>query len=128
MVLRLRVSSPDDWRDAKCRIVGVTAEYDPFFDDQDEALVFCNGEADGVVCPIREECLRFALTNNHKEGVWGGCSELTRRALRKRWPLQGKTPRPQWRWMSEQEALKGLRLSDLLAEDEDEDDDEEDFP
>lgn len=124
MVLRLRIEPPDMWQDAKCQIVGVTADYDPFFDDMDEAMVFCNGEADGVVCPIRERCLVFALTNNLKEGVWGGCSELTRRALRKRWPLQTREPRPEWRWMTQQEALRGVRLTDLLAEDEEEEEEE----
>jgi Transcription factor WhiB len=128
MVLRLRIPPPD-WREAKCRIVGVTGDYDPFFDDMPEALVFCNGEADGAVCPIREACLLFALTNNLREGVWGGCSELTRKALRKRWPLQGRVPRPEWRFMTELEALRGVRLADLLAEeDEDDDDDEDDYP
>ena len=69
----------------------------------------------------------FSLVNNHREGVWGGCSELTRRALRKRWPLIGKTPRPEWKFMTEEEALHGFRLADLLTEDDDEDDDEGDW-
>ena len=120
MVLRLRIPPPDGWRVAKCRAVGVTREYDPFFDDMDEALDFCNGEADGVVCPMREGCLLFALTNNLKEGVWGGCSELTRRALRKRWPLQGREPRAEWHFMTQEKALHGVRLADLLEEDDDE--------
>ena len=125
MVLRLRTPPPNQWKDAKCRIIGVSADYDPWFDDMDEALIFCNGEADGVVCPIREECLVFACTNNLREGVWGGMSELSRKALRKRWPLIGKTPRPEWVWRTEENALKGVRLADLLAED---DDDDEDLP
>lgn len=125
MVLRLRIPPPGAWKDAKCRVVGVTRNYDPFYDDMDEAMVFCNGEADGVVCPIREECLLFALTNNLSTGVWGGSSELTRRALRRRWPLLGKVPRSEWHWMTEADALHGMRLADLLAEDDDEEDDDE---
>ena len=125
MVLRLRIAPPDSWRLAKCRDIGVTAEYDPWFDDMDEAIVFCNGEVDGVVCPVREECLIYSLTNNLREGIWGGCTELTRKAIRKRWPLTGKVPRPEWGFMTEAEALKGMRLVDLLAEEDD--DDDEDF-
>jgi hypothetical protein len=125
MVLRLRIPPPGNWEEAKCRNVDVSVE-DPFFDDQEEAIIFCNGTVDGVVCPIREGCLEFALTNNHREGVWGGMSELSRKALRKRWPLIGNTPRPEWGWMTEYEALKGVRLPDLLIEDED--DDDEDYP
>ena len=125
MVLRLRIPAPNQWKDAKCAIIGVTADYDPWFDDMDEAIIYCNGTADGVVCPIRHECLIFSLTNNHREGIWGGCSELTRRALRKRWPLTGKVPRPEWHFMTEEEALHGMRLADLLAEPDDDDEDDE---
>lgn len=63
----------------------------------------------------------FALTNNCREGVWGGTDEITRKAIRKRWPLKkGTRPRPEWRWMDQATALAGLdrellRL-ELLAE------------
>jgi hypothetical protein len=78
-------------------------DYDPWFNDEPAALEFCNSPA----CDIRTECLIFALTNNCSTGVYGGMSELDRKALRKRWPLrrgykvQGKTtwdPRPEWEW------------------------------
>jgi len=124
MVLRLRISPPPGpWRNAKCKNIQATVEYDPFFeDDMDEAISFCNGDADGFVCPIRHECLVFALANNHKDGIWGGCSELTRKAMRRRWPLTGKTPRSEWHWMSEKDAMCGVRLADLYAENDDDDD------
>ena len=34
-------------------------------------------------CPVREECLEHALDNNEEYGVWGGTTELERRALKK---------------------------------------------
>jgi transcription factor WhiB len=119
MVLRLRYKAPDNWVNAKCLMFRVTRDADPFFDEEDptDALEFCNGTADGVICPIRHECLMFSLTNNCKEGVWGGTSELTRKAIRKKWPLQrGKVPRPEWQWMPLSQALEGISLTDLLLE------------
>lgn len=33
------------------------------------------------LCPVREECLQFALDNNERFGVYGGLSERERRKL-----------------------------------------------
>ena len=122
MVLNPRIVAPR-WEKGKCHQSVTTRDYDPFFEEMDEALDFCNGDSDGVPCPIRQECMVFALTNNQKEGVWGGTSELTRRAMRRRWPLVGRTPRPEWTWMTEDEAVHGLDPQELLVED-DEDEEE----
>ena len=118
MVLRLREDSPNSWNGAKCHNLTVTEGYDPFFDDNemDEAINFCNGEADGIVCPIREKCLHFALTNNEKFGVWGGTSELTRKAIRKRLPSKGGKPNDGWEWMTEEQSLQGLDRNRLKKE------------
>jgi WhiB family redox-sensing transcriptional regulator len=32
-------------------------------------------------CPVRPECLEFALTIREGHGVWGGLNEMERRAL-----------------------------------------------
>jgi WhiB family transcriptional regulator, redox-sensing transcriptional regulator len=32
-------------------------------------------------CPVRAECLGFALENNERFGIWGGLSERERRKL-----------------------------------------------
>ena len=127
MVLRLRVPAPDNWERAKCRgqvqrLPGDTEIYDPFFieDDGDvqDAVDFCNGTIDDVQCPVRDECLIFALTNNERFGVYGGMTELGRKALRKRWPWQGgKLPRPEWRWYSQEDALALVTPEELAEED-----------
>lgn len=33
------------------------------------------------LCPVREECLSFALNNDEKFGIWGGTTERERRLL-----------------------------------------------
>jgi WhiB family transcriptional regulator, redox-sensing transcriptional regulator len=123
MVLRLRHPPPDDWNDAKCKwpLFPLSRDYDPFFEEEDEdkqdALDFCNGNADGVVCPIRHDCLIFALTNNCKDGIWGGTNEVTRKAIRKRYPPKKHgVPREEWAWTTERDSLKGLSREQILVE------------
>ena len=36
-------------------------------------------------CPVRSDCLQFAITTNQEFGVWGGTSEEERRILRRQW-------------------------------------------
>ena len=36
------------------------------------------------LCPVREDCLQFALESGQDAGVWGGLSEDERRALKRR--------------------------------------------
>lgn len=38
-----------------------------------EALEYCG------ICPVRDECANFALTNSIKHGIWGGMSYRQRR-------------------------------------------------
>jgi WhiB family redox-sensing transcriptional regulator len=67
-----------EWRnDAIC------TQVDPelFFPEKDTgnakaAKDVCKG------CPVRRECLHYALTYNERFGVWGGMSERERRKLR----------------------------------------------
>ena len=72
-----------DWRtDAACR-------------DEDPELFFPIGTTGPAVeqsaaakqvctsCPVREECLEFALATNQDAGIWGGLNEDERRTLRR---------------------------------------------
>lgn len=45
-------------------------------------------------CPVRHECLRFALETNQEAGVWGGTSEDERRVLRRSWRAGRRVPAP----------------------------------
>ena len=33
-------------------------------------------------CPVRQECLEYALSNDERFGIWGGLSERERRRVR----------------------------------------------
>jgi WhiB family redox-sensing transcriptional regulator len=39
-------------------------------------------------CPVRGDCLDFALVTNQESGVWGGATEEERRRLRRSWLAQ----------------------------------------
>lgn len=132
MVLKLREGSPSLWDGAKCHQVTVTSSYDPFFEwedeiDEQETVDFCNGEADGRQCPLRDKCLLFSLVNNEKFGIWGGSKEITRKAIRKKYPAKGGKPNPGWHWMSEEEALEGLDRNKLQRELDEEKRNEDNF-
>ncbi|AQS71192.1 WhiB family transcriptional regulator [Streptomyces pactum] len=74
----------DNWREhAACR----TEDPDLFFPigttgpaalQTEQAKAVCRS------CPVREQCLRWALDTGQSIGVWGGTSELERRALKRR--------------------------------------------
>ena len=59
------------------------ANVDPdlFFPERGEST----SEAKAVcfTCPVREECLEYALRAGEKFGIWGGMSERERRRIRR---------------------------------------------
>ena len=65
-------------RQAACRDM----DTDVFFPLTDEEA----GPAKAVcaTCPVRAECLEFALASRQHDGVWGGLTESERRRLRRR--------------------------------------------
>jgi WhiB family transcriptional regulator, redox-sensing transcriptional regulator len=73
------MSETTSWRDrAACRDV-VSADYDPFFaeskDLQLQAIIICR------TCPVREDCLTFAVRTGQQYGIWGGQPERVVRRL-----------------------------------------------
>ncbi|WP_456946824.1 WhiB family transcriptional regulator [Geodermatophilus sp. SYSU D00697] len=74
--------------DESWRLDALCAETDPeaFFPEKGgstrEAKRVCAG------CPVRSQCLEFALANDERFGIWGGLSERERRRLR----LQRRVP------------------------------------
>jgi WhiB family transcriptional regulator, redox-sensing transcriptional regulator len=68
-----------DWmRQAHC------AQTDPeaFFPEQGRSAR--EGKGVCLACPVRAECLDYALEHNERFGIWGGLTERERRRLRRR--------------------------------------------
>lgn len=92
-----------NWDKAKCEGFSEKHGYDPFYPD----IIDENGEEwydDGTIwaafgdtdpyyeearqicslCPIREECLNYAIENKERWGMWGGSTPIERRRVERR--------------------------------------------
>lgn len=70
----------NDWvKDAACRDL----DPDLFFVYHEAGKSYCNGGELSGPCPVREECLTYALEANERYGVWGGLDEVERRSLKR---------------------------------------------
>jgi WhiB family redox-sensing transcriptional regulator len=67
------------WRDLAACLDVVSADCDPFFGDtaqlQAEAIAIC------ATCPVRDDCLTFAVRTGQQYGIWGGQPERIVRRL-----------------------------------------------
>jgi WhiB family redox-sensing transcriptional regulator len=67
------------WREeAACRGTDLTVFFPGRGESAGPARRVCAG------CPVRHECLEFALRHGEVHGIWGGLTERDRRALRTR--------------------------------------------
>ncbi len=77
MQLNADVSEREWMLEAKC----LDADPEAFFPEKGgstrEAKRIC------AVCPVREECLEYALANDERFGIWGGLSERERRRAKR---------------------------------------------
>jgi WhiB family redox-sensing transcriptional regulator len=64
--------------DARCRGVAPTEFFPSDGSGVERALRVC------ATCPVRAECLEYALEQRIEHGVWGGASERERRRILKR--------------------------------------------
>ncbi|MFI5475323.1 WhiB family transcriptional regulator [Streptomyces cacaoi] len=74
----------DNWREhAECR----NEDPDLFFPIGTSGPALLQTEQAKAVCrrcPVREQCLEWAMETDQALGVWGGTSENERRALKRR--------------------------------------------
>ncbi len=72
-----------DWRD---RAACLHEDPDLFFPVGTTGPAIAQAEAAKAICrrcPVREECLEFAMRTGQAFGIWGGLTEEERRALRR---------------------------------------------
>lgn len=71
-------SDPLEWRDG-----GLCAQTDPevFFPEKGSSPNLAKQVCQA--CPVRTECLEYALERSIRFGVWGGLTERERRRLRR---------------------------------------------
>jgi WhiB family redox-sensing transcriptional regulator len=82
-------SGNDRWQlRAACR----GSDTDLFFPERGES----SKEAKAVcaICPVRQQCLDFAISEVEHYGIWGGLSERERRELRRQLPRRAPKPPP----------------------------------
>jgi len=73
-----------DWRSlAACRDSDPELFF-PAVGDQDIGRIAA-AKAVCATCPVREECLTYAVELNQSEGIWGGHTPTERRSFRRRW-------------------------------------------
>ena len=79
-------------------------DFDPWFREAPEAQQICNGSSGGPVCPVRDRCLKRAMVNNERHGVWGGLLHHDRKRIKdlnpmnpEMWTWQPPTAKPRQR-------------------------------
>ena len=71
--------SLENWRQqSACRDLETTV----FFPATDEEAAAAKAVC--ATCPVRLECLEYAIATRQDDGVWGGLDETERRRLRRR--------------------------------------------
>lgn len=85
----LNIELPDWHKDAVC----ASTDPEDFFPDKGGSTAFAKATCNGgralskagpspmEGCPVREQCLEWALAHEVRYGVWGGLSERERRRL-----------------------------------------------
>lgn len=94
-ITRLRPASwnSEEWRElGACRKLE-TALFFPIGQTGEAEVKIARAKKVCATCPVRLECLEFAITTNQEYGVWGGHDEEERRAIRRQWRAQQRAAR-----------------------------------
>jgi WhiB family transcriptional regulator, redox-sensing transcriptional regulator len=71
---------------AMCRGADANLFFSPHHMEKKEERETREAQAKSVCarCPVRQQCLDFAMTTREPHGIWGGLNELERRRLQQR--------------------------------------------
>jgi WhiB family redox-sensing transcriptional regulator len=74
------------WDHAACRGQDASSFFAPSYFEKREEKLAREAVAKSICsrCPVRGECLEYALATREAHGVWGGLNEMERRALLRR--------------------------------------------
>lgn len=85
-----------EWKDqARCWAKATSPESDLWYPDKDEpeevqksktaaAKAICHA------CPVKPQCLRYAIRAGERYGIWGGRTPRERSVVRRQWIVEGK--------------------------------------
>ena len=83
--LRSATWNQEEWRElGSCRKLA-TSMFFPIGQTGEAEVKIARAKKVCVTCPVRQQCLEFAITTNQEYGVWGGHSEEERRVIRRQW-------------------------------------------
>lgn len=85
------VYNDESWRaDARCSGEDTEIFFPPrdkelYRSISDEAKAHCFGANGNSPCPVRLQCLWYAIDSDEVHGIWGGMSHRERNALVRKW-------------------------------------------
>jgi len=83
--LRPATWNTEEWRElGSCRKLD-TGLFFPIGQTGEAEVKIARAKKVCGTCPVRQQCLEFAITTNQEYGVWGGHSEEERRVVRRQW-------------------------------------------
>ncbi len=75
----------DKWRtDAACSDFDTNMFFPDPESEDDVVPQISAAKAICAACPVRQNCLEFAIRTRQLDGVWGGCTPEERRSIRRR--------------------------------------------
>ena len=89
MLTTLTMTTPTTWNEGEWRAHAACSNFDTnlFFPEPEapDALAqIAKAKAVCAACPVRENCLEFAIRTRQLDGVWGGHTPEERRSIRRR--------------------------------------------
>ena len=107
------VYKDETWRDeAQCKDIDTEIFFPPR--DKDiyrtiaaEAKTYCFGDGVRPECPVRVDCLLYAINTDEVHGIWGGMSHRERNALLRKWKRGNKSNMPLRQYIEETSKKNG---------------------